>query len=46
VIVCPWHYSNFRLADGKVRHGPATHRQPAYAARISGDQVEVQGPIE
>jgi nitrite reductase/ring-hydroxylating ferredoxin subunit len=45
VIVCPWHYSNFRLADGTVRHGPATHRQPAYAARISGDQVEVQGPI-
>ena len=46
VIICPWHYSNFRLSDGVVRHGPATHRQPAYVARISGDQVEVQGPIE
>jgi nitrite reductase/ring-hydroxylating ferredoxin subunit/uncharacterized membrane protein len=46
VIVCPWHYSNFRLADGAVVHGPATHRQPAYRARISGDQVEVFGPIE
>jgi nitrite reductase/ring-hydroxylating ferredoxin subunit/uncharacterized membrane protein len=46
VIICPWHYSNFRLSDGVVRHGPATHRQPAYVARINADQVEVQGPIE
>jgi nitrite reductase/ring-hydroxylating ferredoxin subunit len=45
-IVCPWHGSTFRLADGAVRHGPAGTRQPAYRARISGDQVEVQGPIE
>jgi nitrite reductase/ring-hydroxylating ferredoxin subunit/uncharacterized membrane protein len=45
VIVCPWHYSNFRLTDGAVRHGPATHRQPAYRARINEGQVEVQGPI-
>ncbi|HEX6139112.1 MAG TPA: Rieske 2Fe-2S domain-containing protein [Candidatus Limnocylindria bacterium] len=46
VIVCPWHASHFSLLDGRVVHGPATHRQPAYAARINGDQVEVQGPIE
>lgn len=46
VIVCPWHFSNFSLLDGRVVHGPSTHRQPAYAARINGDQVEVQGPIE
>ena len=46
VIICPWHYSNFRLTDGTVRHGPSTHRQPAYAARINEGQVEVQGPIE
>jgi nitrite reductase/ring-hydroxylating ferredoxin subunit/uncharacterized membrane protein len=45
-IVCPWHFSHFRLSDGVVRHGPATSRQVAYRARISGDQVEVQGPIE
>jgi nitrite reductase/ring-hydroxylating ferredoxin subunit len=44
-IVCPWHASAFRLADGAVRHGPATTRQVAYRARIEGDQVEVQGPI-
>jgi nitrite reductase/ring-hydroxylating ferredoxin subunit/uncharacterized membrane protein len=44
-IVCPWHFSTFRLSDGAVRHGPATTRQVAYHARISGDQVEVQGPM-
>jgi nitrite reductase/ring-hydroxylating ferredoxin subunit/uncharacterized membrane protein len=44
-IVCPWHASAFRLSDGAVRHGPAATRQVAYRARISGDQVEVQGPI-
>jgi nitrite reductase/ring-hydroxylating ferredoxin subunit/uncharacterized membrane protein len=44
-IICPWHGSTFRLSDGAVRHGPATARQVAYRARISGDQVEVQGPI-
>jgi nitrite reductase/ring-hydroxylating ferredoxin subunit len=45
-IICPWHSSAFRLSDGAVRHGPATARQVAYRARIRGDQVEVQGPID
>ena len=45
-IVCPWHYSAFRLADGAVRHGPATSRQVAYRARINAGQVEVQGPLD
>jgi nitrite reductase/ring-hydroxylating ferredoxin subunit len=44
-IACPWHGSVFRVSDGAVRHGPAATRQVAYSARISGDQVEVQGPI-
>jgi nitrite reductase/ring-hydroxylating ferredoxin subunit/uncharacterized membrane protein len=43
-IVCPWHGSAFRLADGAVRHGPASHRQVRYEARIAGGQVEVRGP--
>jgi nitrite reductase/ring-hydroxylating ferredoxin subunit/uncharacterized membrane protein len=43
-ITCPWHFSTFRLSDGGVVHGPAATRQPAYRARISGDQVEIQGP--
>jgi nitrite reductase/ring-hydroxylating ferredoxin subunit len=45
-IVCPWHFSAFRLSDGAVRHGPASTRQVAYRARINAEQVEVQGPIE
>ena len=45
-IVCPWHSSAFRLADGAVRHGPASTRQVAYRARIANGQVEIQGPIE
>jgi nitrite reductase/ring-hydroxylating ferredoxin subunit/uncharacterized membrane protein len=45
-IVCPWHGSTFRLADGAVRHGPASSRQVAYRARVNAGQVEVQGPIE
>jgi nitrite reductase/ring-hydroxylating ferredoxin subunit/uncharacterized membrane protein len=44
-IVCPWHASQFRLADGSVKHGPAFVSQPAYRGRINGDQVEIQGPI-
>ena len=45
-IVCPWHYSTFRLRDGAVVHGPAHTKQPVYEARIMGDQAEVQGPRE
>jgi nitrite reductase/ring-hydroxylating ferredoxin subunit/uncharacterized membrane protein len=43
-LVCPWHGSVFRLADGTVRHGPAGTRLTTYAARIADGQVEVQGP--
>lgn len=45
-IVCPWHASHFRLADGRVLHGPAGTRQIRYAARINAGQVEVQGPVD
>ena len=45
-IVCPFHFSAFRLTDGAVRHGPAVVRQVAYRARIENGQIEVQGPID
>jgi nitrite reductase/ring-hydroxylating ferredoxin subunit/uncharacterized membrane protein len=38
-IVCPWHGSTFRLADGSVARGPATARQPAFEVRVTGGQV-------
>ena len=36
-LVCPWHGSTFRVADGAVVHGPATSPQPTFAVRVSAD---------
>ncbi|WP_344829276.1 Rieske 2Fe-2S domain-containing protein [Actinocorallia longicatena] len=33
-VVCPWHGSTFRVADGSVVDGPATGRQPAFDTRV------------
>ncbi|HWQ12969.1 MAG TPA: Rieske (2Fe-2S) protein [Roseiflexaceae bacterium] len=41
-VQCPWHQSVFDLRTGAVVHGPATHAQPAYEARVRGGQVEVR----
>lgn len=41
-VTCPWHQSVFNLRSGRVIHGPATHPQPAYAARIRDGKVEVR----
>ncbi|HEU5034730.1 MAG TPA: Rieske 2Fe-2S domain-containing protein [Mycobacteriales bacterium] len=40
-IICPWHGSTFRLADGAVVHGPATSPQQRFATRINDGSVEV-----
>jgi len=32
-IVCPWHASRYRLADGRVTRGPSVYDQPAYEVR-------------
>lgn len=42
VIICPWHGSNFRLADGGVVHGPATAPQPCYQIRVREGMIEVR----
>jgi len=34
-VICPWHGSTFRIADGAVVHGPATARQPVFDTRIT-----------
>lgn len=36
-VVCPWHGSTFRLADGTVRHGPATAPAPTFETRVRRD---------
>jgi nitrite reductase/ring-hydroxylating ferredoxin subunit/uncharacterized membrane protein len=42
-VVCPWHGSEFALADGTVLNGPATQNQPCLTVRESGDTIEVKG---
>ncbi|CAN5274925.1 hypothetical protein BH20ACT5_BH20ACT5_17040 [soil metagenome] len=43
-IVCPWHGSTFRVADGSVVHGPATAPAPVFTVRIVGGQVQASLP--
>lgn len=43
-VVCPWHGSTFRLADGTVRRGPAAGPQPALRTRVVDGWVEVSVP--
>lgn len=45
-VVCPWHGSTFRLADGSVRHGPATAPQPAFQTRVQPDGIVQLRPAE
>jgi len=40
-VVCPWHGSTFRLADGAVVHGPATSPQHRFAVRVAANRVSV-----
>lgn len=41
-VVCPWHGSRFRLADGSVARGPATAPQLSYDVRTAGDRVQLK----
>jgi nitrite reductase/ring-hydroxylating ferredoxin subunit/uncharacterized membrane protein len=43
-VVCPWHGSVFRLADGGVVHGPAASDQPSLRVRVRDGKVEVAQP--
>lgn len=43
-VVCPWHGSTFRLADGSVRRGPATAPVHPFEVRVSDGRVEVRLP--
>ena len=36
-VQCPWHGSQFRLADGHVARGPAVYDQPVYEVRETAD---------
>jgi nitrite reductase/ring-hydroxylating ferredoxin subunit/uncharacterized membrane protein len=41
-VVCPWHGSTFRLADGKVVRGPAASSQPVFETRVTDGKIEVR----
>jgi nitrite reductase/ring-hydroxylating ferredoxin subunit/uncharacterized membrane protein len=41
-VTCPWHASVFRLADGRVKHGPATFDAPLFTVREHAGKVEVK----
>jgi nitrite reductase/ring-hydroxylating ferredoxin subunit/uncharacterized membrane protein len=41
-IICPWHGSRFRIADGSVEQGPSARPLPAYECQVRGDVVEVR----
>lgn len=41
-VVCPWHGSTFRLADGQVLEGPSAYSQSCYETRVHNGQIEVR----
>jgi nitrite reductase/ring-hydroxylating ferredoxin subunit/uncharacterized membrane protein len=41
-VICPWHGSTFRLADGKVVRGPAASSQPVFETRVTDGKIEVR----
>jgi nitrite reductase/ring-hydroxylating ferredoxin subunit/uncharacterized membrane protein len=41
-IVCPWHGSTFRLADGAAVHGPATAPQNVFETKVTDGRVQVR----
>lgn len=41
-VTCPWHGSQFLLADGAVTHGPATRPQPRFDVRVMDGRLQVR----
>lgn len=41
-VACPWHGSEFRLADGDVVHGPATAPVPCFETRVVDGMLQVR----
>ena len=43
-VLCPWHQSVFRIADGSVLEPPALDNLPRFEVEIDGDDVLVDVP--
>jgi nitrite reductase/ring-hydroxylating ferredoxin subunit len=41
-VICPWHGSTFRFADGSIVRGPASTPEPRYQTRIQDGRIEVR----
>jgi nitrite reductase/ring-hydroxylating ferredoxin subunit len=41
-VICPWHGSTFRFADGTIVRGPASTPEPRYETRIQDGRIEVR----
>ncbi|HVV21624.1 MAG TPA: Rieske (2Fe-2S) protein [Pseudonocardiaceae bacterium] len=41
-VVCPWHGSVFRLADGAIVRGPATAPQPVLDSRVENGRLQAR----
>ena len=41
-VQCPWHGSQFRMADGSVRQGPASVPENVFEVRITDGNVQVR----
>lgn len=41
-IVCPWHYTKFRVSDGQLMSGPATRGQRAYEVRTRYGSIQLR----
>ena len=41
-VICPWHGSTFRFADGTIVRGPASTPEPCYQTRIQNGRIEVR----
>jgi nitrite reductase/ring-hydroxylating ferredoxin subunit len=41
-VICPWHGSTFRFADGSIVRSPASTPEPCYQMRIQNGRIEVR----
>lgn len=42
ILICPWHYSHFRVTDGSVVQGPANKPLKSYQGTIKDDYLFVE----
>ena len=41
-VICRWHGSTFRFADGTIVRGPARTPEPCYQTRIQDGRIEIR----